>query len=280
MLLEIEINKNVYKNFVYKINNDYNPNFDNSNYSRNGLIIKYFDNYYFTTCFDNLDFLMNINSYVDINICNIVLQKKIGLSVVSFGDLVSENFEDDEMFDGYFDIHTNLLFIKVDEGAIEFLGNDYSEITNYSVNDILKVNYKNKKIKYECFNNNVYIHEDIINEEYVWKENYMCLPPVPFLRTSSSKTSTGCKIYDDDNKICGLVSGVYEDRVEIIPVLLIIRSLEYLNKKKLQILKIDTKITYLDLHDTFGNIIPRQHGVTVLTSYYDDYLKILRKEKK
>jgi len=262
VIVEFEKCDNIYNNISQTINNTS----DNNKIIVNGIIIKYQNKKWIVGTAINIDG-NNINNCIKVLI--ISENKYYKYKITNIESLLKENIIDNinNKSTIFFDQHLNLFFIRFEEESL------FYELDNYDIYELLKNNYDTTDIKCKWLDTSIngfkYYETDkkIISNYYYPNSNY-CLPPVPYLICNNENNEipiTGAVILNNNNLI-GIVSYIC-DEIIITPLMSIIRSLNYFNGHRMNIMKINTENVKL----TSKNMT--EYGLLVKSNYYNKLKK-------
>lgn len=231
---------------VYDIDTSYNENI-----IMNAVPIKYNDEYYIFANLAKLEIsaLSLTNSSYGIEyIVNEELRGNITINkVASVHEINSKVYSYDG--DCFYDEHLNIMFIKFQDIRIEYI-----EITfnSFTFDNLYKLNEIN--IKFEWLNNLLEIKTiHSYKNKLIFHNEFIDLPHIPIISSESKSIDelcdsdlinypcTGATVFSDTGNFIGIVSYSDKDAIITMPLILIKRTLKYLNHKSIS--KIDL-ITY------------------------------------
>ena len=236
----------------------------------NFIPIRYKSNFLLLTSLKDLD-----GNLLENNVNKIILKFNYKLyeiilkNIISFHDY--EYFDFTKKYDAYIDSHTKLLFINFKSNDFE-----YYDITNLEFENLLNYNNENKLINYVYYKNNEKIKTyKFINLELKWFDKWFNLPPIPyFLDYNDDNTKkAGMPLYIKD-ELLGIISENNNNNIIITPIISIIRSLQYLDNKKINIFSFNTITIKLNL---LKNKINYDYGLLVLDNENNSINEIKKK---
>lgn len=284
MLLKIDNIINKYEDIGLKLNNLEKQEPNNIYYY--GTTVKFKNNYYILTCLDELEFIIKNAFKIKIFFNN--KDEKIFFTQVIYShlSLIDGDLNNWESYDCLYDSHLDLLFIKIhDINKFE----NYVDLNSIKIQNLININNINKNIIFESIKNDndkydfiTQLENDIIScENYLWFKDHYCLPEIPYFKTNKNDLDIlkGSKVTIDDEFI-GIFTGIRDNLNLILPLIAIIRSLDYLNGNKLLLLNINTINTSFEIKDKFNNNTKPEYGLCISNDYYDKLFNLTSKEKK
>ena len=256
---------------MYQILNSSLENLEIKNKIINNFIpIRYKSYFLLLTSLKDLD-----GNLLENNINKIILKfnnKKYEIileNVISFHD--HEYFDFTINYDAYIDSHTKLLFINFKSDELE-----YYDFTNLEFNNHINYNNENKLINYVYYKNNeknkIY---KFLNLEFKWFDKWFNLPPIPYFfdYNDDNNKKEGTPIYIKD-ELLGIINENNNNNIIITPTISIIRSLQYLDNKKLNIFSFNAITIKLNL---LRNKISYDYGLLVLDNEINSINEIKKK---
>ena len=179
-----------------------------------------------------IKYFIDKNNYGDI-----ILKKYLNL-------LDIKKFSEDYFlqYDSYYDEHTNLLFIKFQDICIKYFDvedvNIERLIYNKLIDENIYINFIDHTINKKIIN-------DKISSNYIFSNKYLSLPPIPYLTINTNNDKfplKGSQVVNENNNLIGIVNYFINQKIIIIPLLNIVRSLKYFEGNVIKSLFFDYKI--------------------------------------
>jgi hypothetical protein len=254
--LEHSIYNNIQNNIknIYDIDTSYNDDI-----IMNAIPIKYNDEYYIFANLAkleisaisyhkksyNVEIIINDKQRHIINIANVISVHQINSKIIpNDGDC-------------FYDEHLNIMFIKFRNIHIEYID---ITLDNFTLERLEKLN--NINIIFKWLNN--LCENKIINSsenKLIFQDDFIDLPKIPVLSSNSQTIDelidcdlinypcTGASVFSETSDFIGMVSYSDKETIITIPVILLKRTLEYLDNKpicKNDLIVYPIQINYLD----------------------------------
>ena len=216
--------------------------------------IKYLNTYFLMTPLNSLDglFLEKNIKKIKVNIIYEDIREILKLNKI--GCVYDDDYNPNELYDCYFDIYQNLLFIRITDFKNNYIGLEFMELNNYNILECFSQNQDNLELKINPSNNLENIDIQIENE-YKWEEKFVIFPEVPYnkFKISNNFIINGTEIIRKDintnlSTLFGIISncefdedsGKYE--YSSIPIFAILKSLKMIFDCKYLLFNIDLGI--------------------------------------
>lgn len=219
--------------------------------------IKYHEMYFLVVPLNNLEglFLEKNNHVIEVFI--IYNNNKKSLKLKNRTCIYNEDYNNDILYDCYFDIYQNLLLINVCKKKLNSL--EFINLDGYDILEYFSYNYDNLNLKVNT--NKLNIFEKInIENKFFWDEKFILFPEVPYIKfqTENGFILSGSEIIGsniEDSSVEKLFGITYkcefdEDtnkyEYKVIPIFGILKSLKMILGQKYLLLGIDLQVQVIN----------------------------------
>jgi hypothetical protein len=204
----------------------------------NAIPIKYNDNYWILSNLANLQIssldltggTYEIKYIVNEEVNGTIIIRK----VCSLHELnLKEEVED---IDCFYDEHINIMFIKFQDTRIDYLDIEDNKLLNFD-------EYESTNLLFSWINNSLEKNTIVSsNNKIVFEDKFLNLPPIPYIVSSSRVINeladrpmitypcSGSSVFNNEGEFAGIVSYVTPEQIITIPLMLIRRSLKYMEE--------------------------------------------------
>jgi len=219
--------------------------------------IKYHDMYYLIAPLNSLEglFLEKNNHIIEVFI--IYNNEKKKLKLKNRVCIYNEDYNNDILYDCYFDIYQNLLLINVCKQKLNNL--DFINLEDYDILEYFSFDYNNLNLKVNT--NKLNIFEKInIENKYYWDDKFILLPEVPYIKfqTENGLILSGSEIIGskiENSSVERLFGITYKCEFDedtkkyeylVIPIFGILKSLKIILGQKYLLLGIDLQVQVIN----------------------------------